>query len=50
MTAEDEVIHESADPKETANSPADNMEILRKIEAGEISVEDALEEMNGGAG
>jgi hypothetical protein len=46
VTAENEVIRESKVTREPASPPVNQMEILKKIETGEISVDDALKELN----
>jgi hypothetical protein len=46
VTAENEVIRETKIAQEPASPPVNQMEILKKIETGEISVEEALKELN----
>ena len=46
VTAEDEKIVEQRKPVKPAPQPKNQMEILQKIERGDLSVEDALEELN----
>jgi len=46
LTAEKEVIQEQKETVETSNPAVNPMDILKKIETGEISVEDALKELN----
>jgi hypothetical protein len=46
LTDENEVVRETKVTKEPANKPVNQMEILKKIEAGDISVDEALNELN----
>jgi hypothetical protein len=46
VTAENQEITEHKAPVESESSPKNQMDVLQKIERGEISVEDALKELN----
>ncbi len=46
VTDENEVIHETKMTTKSANKSVNQMEILKKIEAGEITVDEALKELN----